>query len=56
VIFCLYAFYKFKTKLKLKELEEKKREEIHQVQLQFFTNISHEFRTPLSLILDRWKN
>lgn len=51
VILCLYAFYKFKTKLKLKELEEKKREEIHQMQLQFFTNISHEFRTPLSLIL-----
>ncbi|MDP4253931.1 MAG: two-component regulator propeller domain-containing protein [Bacteroidota bacterium] len=51
VIACLYAFYKFKTRLKLKELEERKREEIHQVQLQFFTNISHEFRTPLSLIL-----
>jgi ligand-binding sensor domain-containing protein/signal transduction histidine kinase/DNA-binding response OmpR family regulator len=47
----LYALYKFKTRLKLKELEERKREEIHQVQLQFFTNISHEFRTPLSLIL-----
>ena len=24
---------------------------MHQVQLQFFTNISHELRTPLSLIL-----
>jgi signal transduction histidine kinase/DNA-binding response OmpR family regulator len=48
---CLFAFYKFKTRLKLKELEAKKREEIRQVQLQFFTNISHEFRTPLSLIL-----
>jgi len=47
----LYWFYKFKTKLKLKELEEQKKEEMHQVQLQFFTNISHEFRTPLSLIL-----
>jgi ligand-binding sensor domain-containing protein/signal transduction histidine kinase/DNA-binding response OmpR family regulator len=46
----LYFLYKFKTRLKLKELEERKREEIHQVQLQFFTNISHEFRTPLSLI------
>ena len=47
----LYVVYKYRTRLKLKELEERKREEIHQVQLQFFTNISHEFRTPLSLIL-----
>lgn len=46
-----YAAYQFKRKLELKELEEAKREEIHQTQLQFFTNISHEFRTPLSLIL-----
>jgi ligand-binding sensor domain-containing protein/signal transduction histidine kinase/DNA-binding response OmpR family regulator len=48
---CLYAFYRFRTHLKLKELEAAKKEEIRQVQLQFFTNISHEFRTPLSLIL-----
>jgi ligand-binding sensor domain-containing protein/signal transduction histidine kinase/CheY-like chemotaxis protein/AraC-like DNA-binding protein len=47
----LYWFYKFKTKLKLKELEERKKEEMHQMQLQFFTNISHEFRTPLTLIV-----
>lgn len=32
-------------------MEEKKNEEMHQLQLQFFTNISHEFRTPLTLIL-----
>ena len=44
-------FYRFKRKLELQRLEEKKKEEIHQEQLQFFTNISHEFRTPLSLIL-----
>ena len=50
-IACLYLFYRFRTRLKLREMEEKKREEIHQVQLQFFTNVSHEFRTPLSLIL-----
>lgn len=44
-------FYRFKRKLELERLEERKKEEIHQEQLQFFTNISHEFRTPLSLIL-----
>lgn len=47
----LYLLYKLRTRLKLRELEEKKREEMRQVQLQFFTNVSHEFRTPLSLIL-----
>jgi signal transduction histidine kinase/ligand-binding sensor domain-containing protein/DNA-binding response OmpR family regulator len=47
----LYLLYKFRTRLKLRELEERKREEMRQVQLQFFTNVSHEFRTPLSLIL-----
>jgi signal transduction histidine kinase/ligand-binding sensor domain-containing protein/DNA-binding response OmpR family regulator len=47
----LYLFYKARTRLKLREMEARKREEIRQVQLQFFTNVSHEFRTPLSLIL-----
>ena len=32
-------------------LEREKKEQIHQEQLRFFTNISHDFRTPLSLIL-----
>lgn len=44
-------YYRFKRKLELRKLEAQKKEELHQVQLQFFTNISHEFRTPLSLIL-----
>jgi len=33
-------------------LELKKNEEIHQAKLKFFTEISHEFRTPLTLIID----
>lgn len=37
--------------LYIDSLEGQKKEEIHQSQLRFFTNISHDFRTPLSLIL-----
>ncbi|RYG10308.1 MAG: response regulator, partial [Chitinophagaceae bacterium] len=46
-----YLALSFRRRLELRKIEEDKREEIHQTQLQFFTNISHEFRTPLSLIL-----
>ena len=34
-----------------KNIEKDQKEQIHQAQLRFFTNISHDFRTPLSLIL-----
>lgn len=47
----IILYFRFRSKQELKKLEEQKKEEMHQVQLQFFTNISHEFRTPLSLIL-----
>jgi ligand-binding sensor domain-containing protein/signal transduction histidine kinase/DNA-binding response OmpR family regulator len=47
----IYMILNFRRAFELRILEEKKNEEMHQVQLQFFTNISHEFRTPLSLIL-----
>jgi len=46
-----YYLLRFKKNLDLRKIEENKREEMHKIQLQFFTNISHEFRTPLSLIL-----
>lgn len=44
-------YYRFRRALERQHLEDQKKEEMHQEQLQFFTNISHEFRTPLSLIL-----
>ncbi len=40
-----------RNNLKMVEAEEAKKEELHQMKLQFFTNISHEFKTPLTLIL-----
>ena len=40
-----------KNDIKLKELERQKNEEINQAKLKFFTSISHEFKTPLTLII-----
>lgn len=51
IVYVTYIILRFRRKLELQVIEEQKKEEIHQVQLQFFTNISHEFRTPLTLIL-----
>lgn len=44
-------WYTLKRKLEIKELREKQDRRIQEIQLQFFTNISHEFRNPLTLIL-----
>ncbi|MDR2562341.1 MAG: response regulator [Prevotellaceae bacterium] len=48
-----------KVQLYLDAVDKEKKEEIHQSQLRFFTNVSHDFRTPLFLIiavLDKLRN
>lgn len=40
-----------KHNLELEQVKREKSEELNQMKLKFFTNISHEFRTPLTLIL-----
>lgn len=43
-------------KIAMQELEKAKNEENHQLKLQFFMNVSHEFKTPLTLILSSIEN
>src|SRR5690606_40219065 len=43
---------RLKYKVKLAQIEAVKEKELNERKLSFFTNISHEFRSPLTLILN----
>lgn len=58
ILFIIWAISKYKLnkqktefKQKQKVLEIQKRHEIDELKFKFFTNISHEFKTPITLIL-----
>lgn len=58
IILLFKAFYHFlslhvnlKNNLILEQIEKENDKQLYQAKLQFFTNISHEFRTPLTLII-----
>jgi signal transduction histidine kinase/ligand-binding sensor domain-containing protein/AraC-like DNA-binding protein len=43
--------HQLRNQLLIEKVERENEENLHQLKLQIFTNISHEFRTPLTLIL-----
>ncbi|MGL5920727.1 MAG: ligand-binding sensor domain-containing protein, partial [Bacteroidales bacterium] len=51
VIRILSARGKMRTEIEYQKLEHQRMEEMNELQLRFFINISHEFRTPLTMIL-----
>ncbi len=54
-IYVIIRFTKIRSRLEhqleLEHLENERQREINEIKLNFFTSISHEFRTPLTLIL-----
>ena len=57
----LYVYYQRKQErliyqIKLAKLEARQQQELNERRISFFTNISHEFRTPLTLIVNPIKD
>ncbi|MDD3078816.1 MAG: two-component regulator propeller domain-containing protein [Paludibacter sp.] len=54
ILYLLYRFIvnrmNFKRTLEIEQVERIKSEEVHQAKLQFFTNISHELFTPITVL------
>ncbi len=58
IVLMLYLYRKYNiywekvwSQLRLEQVQREKETELHEMKLKFFTNISHEIRTPVTLIL-----
>lgn len=47
----LTRFVRLQASYQLEKVEKERQEALHQMKLRFFTNVAHEFRTPLTLII-----
>lgn len=50
-LYGIWHFVRLRHRLQLEQLAKQQQEELNEMKLRFFTNITHEFRTPLTLIL-----
>jgi len=50
-LYFLYNRQKLRQKIHLDKLNHEKEQKIHELKLVFFTDVAHEFKTPLSLII-----
>ncbi len=55
VVICLIFYFRKRYKLRylrrLQDVEQQKEEEVYLQKIRFFTNISHDLKTPLTLLL-----
>jgi len=52
----IYAFYRFQLNRQLAKEETQRLKELDEIKTNIYTNITHEFRTPLTVILGMAKN
>lgn len=51
MIYFLYRLITYRQRLKIRQMEQEQEIEMYDMRMRFYTNISHEFRTPLTLIM-----
>lgn len=57
IIYIIFQFkqsqFRLQTSLEMEKRDKKRIEDLNQAKLQFFANISHEFRTPLTIVISQ---